>query len=72
MPSLEEMLMEEREKFIIMESFLRQCAKHIRGLAPSPSNAEITRHLDACKDYYELYGTRDGNYSPWWTAGGRV
>lgn len=70
MPTLDEMLDEEREKFIIMESFLRQCAKHIRGLPPVPSEDEVQRHLATCQDYYRIYGTRDGQYSPWWTSRG--
>lgn len=70
MPTLEALLAEERERFVVMESLLRQCAKHIRGLPPSPSDEEIQRHLATCRDYYEIYGTRDGDYSPWWTAEG--
>lgn len=68
MATLEEMLLEERKQFIVMESFLRQCAKHIRGLSPFPSDEEVDFHLSACKDYFEIYGTRDGRYSPWWTS----
>lgn len=68
MPTLEEMLAEEREKFVLMESFLRQFAKQIRNLPSTPSESEIDRHLATCRDYYEIYGTRDGEHSPWWTS----
>lgn len=69
MTTLEKMLEEERIQFVNMEAFLRQFAVHIRGLDPRPSEAEIEQHLSACRDYYEIYGTKEGEYSPWCSAG---
>lgn len=69
MATLEELLEEERIQFVNTEALLRQFAFHVRGLEPIPSDAEIEQHLSTCKDYYEIYGTREGVYSPWCSAG---
>ncbi len=69
MKTLEEMLDEERIQFVNMEMFLRHFAVHIRGLNSIPSEAEIKQHLSTCRDYYEIYGTKEGEYSPWCSAG---
>lgn len=69
MATLEEMLEEERFRFVCVESFVRQIfGRHLRELDPSPTKAEIDCHLDACKYYYETCGSKDGDISPWYNA----
>lgn len=69
MPTLSELLEDEKLHFVATESFLRHYAVNIRGLDPTPSEGEIEMHLSACKDYYEMYGTISGSYSPWLSRG---
>lgn len=68
---LELLLEEERTQFINAESFVRQLATHIRRLAPIPSDEEIAQHLTSCRDYYQKYGTIDGEDTPWVIGKGR-
>ena len=66
--NLEEMLERERKRYIEIEAFIRQIAgQHLikRGLPAVPDEKEVKMHIDACRHYYELYGTTMGKESPW-------
>lgn len=66
--TLEEMLECEKQRYWVVEQFMRAMVKRygkIRGLPDTPSDAEIKSHLEACRCYYEKFGTTNGEYSPW-------
>lgn len=67
--TLEEKLDYERTCFIVSErnfrNLLSSLGKHFRGLPDTPSEAEIKSHLQACRGYYEMFHTVEGQDSPW-------
>lgn len=65
---LEVELAKERESYIRIETVVRQLAgQHLikRGLSVVPTDSEVQGHLDACRAYYEIHGTKLGYDSPW-------
>lgn len=72
---LEQLLQEERERYIDRESSLYALIDALgparfRGLHPSLNEDWIERHLTACREYYEEHGTKFGDGSPWIEACG--
>ena len=65
MSMLEKMLEEEKTLFVAQESFIRLFGAHIRGLPRTPTQQDIDVHLNACRDYYKTFNTRDGVCTPW-------
>lgn len=68
MKNLNKLLEKEKESYITTECFFRQIVIHIKGLEPCPNEREIEEHLSCCRDYYEKFGTKDGEYTPWVTG----
>lgn len=68
MEELEVLLKEEAMTYRYQASFIRHLVS-IRNLDKEfPLEKEIDMHLDSCKKYYELYGTKDGKNTPWLTG----
>lgn len=68
---LEELLKKEEEAYAPILAFTRHFASHIRGLDKHfPPEAEMKMHLDACRDFYNMFGSTTGENSPWLTKEG--
>ena len=69
--NLEERIEEEKRLFIETERALRSLVK-IKGLSAEPTELEVKIHTDACRGYYELYGTTEGERSPFIRKGDKL
>lgn len=68
MENLEALLEEEAKAYRYQAAFIRAFSS-IRGLDKEfPLEREVALQLDACRAYYELYGTKDGSDTPWVTG----
>lgn len=68
MDNLEELLKDEAETYRFFAA-LQRAFTSIRGLDKEfPLESEITLHMDSCKEFYELYGSKDGKDTPWVTG----
>ena len=66
--TLEILLEEESKTYRCQAAFIRAFTS-IRGLDKEfPLDHEVALHMDSCKEYYELYGTKDGKDTPWVTG----
>lgn len=68
--NLDQLLQEERERYIHQESVLYGLIdafgpKRFHGIHPSLDPKWIEDHLAACREYYEKHGTKFGKGSPW-------
>ncbi len=62
---LELELKKERERYVSVETAIRHLVKLPGGIPIVPSEREIKTHLDACRDFYNIYGSKFGYNSPW-------
>lgn len=68
MDNLDTLLEAEATLYRYQTAFIRTFTS-IRDLDEKfPMDQEISLHLNACKAYYELYGTKDGINTPWVTG----
>lgn len=63
--TLNEMLEIERQRFVAIESAVRQYTPKRWKLPIPPDESEVEAHLTACRCYYEEFGTKFGVNSPW-------
>jgi len=65
MPTLDELLVAEEDIFRREELILRQFASHVRGVRNEHIEPLVSLHLKDCSDYFSMYGTIDGSFTPW-------
>ena len=64
-----EVLLEDEAKFYRYQAAFIRTFVSIRGLDKEfPLDCEVALHIEACKDYYELYGTKAVRDTPWITG----
>lgn len=65
MPTMDELLAAEEDLFRREELILRQFASHVRGIRNEHIDPLVSLHLKDCTDYFSMYGTIDGPFTPW-------